>query len=60
MQVGPRKSQPIWNLFTKKYLDNLSIFDRHSWLMPGILFLTASILAIIIVITIRRIKLYTS
>tara|TARA_Y100000590_G_scaffold57552_1_gene60613 strand:+ start:1966 stop:3270 length:1305 start_codon:yes stop_codon:yes gene_type:complete len=42
------------------FLDNLSIFDRHSWLMPGILFLTASILAIIIVITIRRIKLYTS
>lgn len=24
LQVGPRKSQPIWNLFTKKYLDNLS------------------------------------
>lgn len=24
VQVGPRKSQPIWNLFTKKYLDNLS------------------------------------
>jgi hypothetical protein len=25
VQVGPRNSQPIWNLFTKKYLDNLSI-----------------------------------
>ena len=24
VQVGPRKSQPIWNLFTKKNLDNLS------------------------------------
>ena len=24
LQVGPRKSQPIWNLFTNKYLDNLS------------------------------------
>ena len=24
IQVGSRKSQPIWNLFTKKYLDNLS------------------------------------
>ena len=42
------------------FLDDLSIFDRYSWLMPGILFLTASILAIITVITIKRIKLYTS
>jgi hypothetical protein len=24
IQVGPKKSQAIWNLFTKKYLDNLS------------------------------------
>ena len=24
IQVGPRKSQPIWNIFTKKYLDNVS------------------------------------
>ena len=24
LQVGPRKSQPIWNLFTKKCLDTLS------------------------------------
>ena len=24
IKVGPKKTQPIWNLFTKKYLDNLS------------------------------------
>jgi len=24
IKVGPKKSKPIWNLFTKKYLDNLS------------------------------------
>ena len=41
VQVGPRKSQPIWNLFTKKYLDNLSengylLFVHPSgWRSPG-------------------------
>ena len=41
------------------FLDNLSIFERYSWLMPVILLLTAIILGIISVITIRRIRLYT-
>lgn len=30
VQVGPIKSQPVWNLFTKKYLDKLS---KHGYLL---------------------------
>ena len=41
------------------FLDNLSVFDRYSWLMPVILLLTAIVLGIIAIVTMKRIRSYS-
>tara|TARA_B100000029_G_scaffold15805_1_gene16353 strand:+ start:16816 stop:18114 length:1299 start_codon:yes stop_codon:yes gene_type:complete len=39
------------------FLDNSSFFDKNSWIMPLTLFLSSVVLGIILIITIRRIRL---